>query len=91
MPTGVQDIRGHHLHRKYSHLLCVGGDSKNLFFDGGAHFFGEQVRLFERFPCCGSVLRGIDRNLPERACRNSCLVGKARMQGYRLNYIASCD
>jgi hypothetical protein len=33
--------------------------------------------LFERFPARDGTFCGLDRNLPERTCRNSCCVGKA--------------
>src|ERR1700723_2511746 len=56
--------------------LYSGGDRKNLFSDGGAHFPGEQVRLFQCFPRFGRALRRLDRDLPERTCRNPRRVGK---------------
>src|ERR1700730_1777578 len=68
---------GNHLHRKQVPSLCRGGDRQNLFLDGGTHFLGEQVHLFERFPARDGTFGGLDRNLPEWACRNSCCVGKA--------------
>src|SRR5258708_22242368 len=46
-------------------------------FDGSAQVLWEEVRLFERFPACGGLLRSLDGDLPERACWNSCLVGEA--------------
>src|SRR5213080_3199439 len=57
--------------------LHRGSDAKNLSLDGRAQVLGEEVRLFEGFPACGGLLRGLDRDLPEGACRNSCLVGEA--------------
>ena len=48
----------------------------NLLFNRRAHVFGEQILLFEGFPFCDRTRRRLDRNLPERACRNSCGVGK---------------
>src|SRR2546429_2242853 len=57
--------------------LHRGSDAKNLSLDGRAQVLGEEVRLFEGFPACGGLPRGLYRNLPEGACRNSCLVGEA--------------
>ncbi len=57
--------------------LHRGSDAKNLSLDGRAQAPGEEVRLFERFPACGGFLSSLDRDLPEEACRNSCLVGEA--------------
>ena|SRR5690349_10950658 len=56
--------------------LHRGSDAKNLFLDGSAQVLWEEVRLFERLPACGGLLRSLDGDLPERACWNSCLVGE---------------
>ena len=48
----------------------------NLLFNRRAHVFWEQVSMFELFPFPKSALRSLDRDLPERACRDSCRVGK---------------
>jgi hypothetical protein len=44
MPTGIQDIRGHHLHRKYSHLFCVGGVVPRAFHTAAYGFAPEEFR-----------------------------------------------
>ena len=57
--------------------LDRGGDRENLLVDGGALILWQKVRLFEALPRSGGALRRLDRDLPQRACRNPSRVGKA--------------
>jgi hypothetical protein len=56
--------------------LHRGGNGHDLLLDRGAQVFGEHVGLFEAFPRSRGALCRLDRDLPERACRDSRRVGK---------------
>jgi hypothetical protein len=56
----------------------------NLPFNRRAHGFGEQVCVFQLSPFRDSAPGGLDRDLPEWACRDSCRVGK-------MPHLAHCD